>query len=56
MKLKNIWLELKKTNWPSGKQIVQLTIYTLVLCGIIAMLMVGLDLLFFNLRDWFLNL
>jgi preprotein translocase SecE subunit len=56
MKLKNIWLELKKTNWPSKKQLAQLTVYTLVLCGIIAMLMVGLDLLFFNIRDWFLNL
>jgi len=47
MKLKNIWSELKKTNWPSKKQIVQLTIYTLVLCGIITLFIVGLDLLFF---------
>ena len=56
MKLKNIWIELKKSKWPSKKEILQLTIYTLILCGIIASIMVGLDFIFFAIRDWFLNL
>jgi len=56
MKLKNIWIELKKTEWPSKKEIVQLTVYTIVFCAIIASIMVGLDLIFFTIRDWFLNL
>jgi len=56
MKLKNIWIELKKTEWPSKKEIVQLTVYTIIFCAIIASIMVGLDLIFFTIRDWFLNL
>jgi preprotein translocase SecE subunit len=55
MKLKNIVTELKSTKWPSRTEIVQLTIYTIVLCAIIAAIMVGLDLILFKLRDWFLN-
>lgn len=56
MRIKNIWLELKKSKWPSKKEILQLTVYTLILSGIIAIVMVGLDLVLFNIRDWFLNL
>jgi preprotein translocase subunit SecE len=55
MKLKNILTELKSSKWPTKVEIVQLTIYTLILCAIIAAIMVGLDLILFKLRDWFLN-
>jgi preprotein translocase SecE subunit len=55
MKIKDILLELKSSKWPSKKEIVFMTIYTLILCGIIATIMVGLDLILFELRDWFLN-
>lgn len=55
MKIKEILTELKNSKWPSKKDIVKLTIYTLILCGIITVIMLGLDLILFKLRDWFLN-
>lgn len=55
MKIRDIVTELKNSKWPSKKELLQLTIYTLILCGIIAAVMVGLDLILFKLRDWFLN-
>ena len=55
MKIKNIITELKNSKWPSKMEIVKMTIYTLILCGIIALVMVGLDLILFKVRDWFLN-
>jgi preprotein translocase SecE subunit len=54
--IKKIITELKKTVWPTGSQLINLTIYTLVLCGIIAVLVLVLDLAFFEIRDWFLNI
>jgi len=56
MKIRNIITELKNSKWPSKKEVVVLTIYTLVLCGIIALIMLGLDLLLYFVRDWFLAL
>ena len=53
--LKGIINELKKTEWPTGKELLNLTIYTIVLCGIIALAITGLDLVFFELRDWYIN-
>ncbi|MDD3474655.1 MAG: preprotein translocase subunit SecE [Candidatus Dojkabacteria bacterium] len=47
--------ELKKTEWPTGKELIGLTIYTLVLCGIIALAITGLDVVFFEIRDWYIN-
>ena len=55
MKLKNILTELKNSKWPSKMEVVQLTVYTVLLCAIIAAIMVGLDLILFKIRDWFLN-
>ncbi|NMC08790.1 preprotein translocase subunit SecE [Candidatus Microgenomates bacterium] len=54
--LKNIITELKETKWPSKKEILQMTVYTVILCGILAAIMVGLDLVLFEIRDWFLNI
>ncbi|MDD2578127.1 MAG: preprotein translocase subunit SecE [Candidatus Dojkabacteria bacterium] len=56
MKIRNIITELKNSKWPSKKEVAVLTIYTLVLCGIIALIMLGLDLLLYFVRDWFLAL
>jgi preprotein translocase SecE subunit len=52
---KNIIGELKKTKWPKWKQVGILTIYTLIVCGIITLLILGLDLVLYKIRDWFLN-
>jgi preprotein translocase SecE subunit len=53
--LKKIRTELKKTKWPTGKELVLLTIFTIVLCGIIALAITGLDIVFFEIRDWYIN-
>ncbi len=55
MNLKSIITELRNSKWPSKMEILKLTAYTLVLCGIIAVVMLGLDLILFKIRDWFLN-
>jgi preprotein translocase SecE subunit len=53
--IKQIINELKKTKWPTPKELIGLTIYTLVLCGIIALAITGLDVVFFEIRDWYIN-
>jgi preprotein translocase subunit SecE len=54
--IRNIIIELKQTNWPSIGRLLQLTGYTLLLCTVVAIMMLGLDLLFFELRDLILNI
>ena len=54
--LKKIIKELKETNWPSKNQLLRLTIYTLIVCGIIALIILGLDLLFIEIRNYILNI
>jgi len=53
--IKGIISELKKTKWPTGLELIKLTIYTTILCAIIALSSTGLDLIFFKIRDWYLN-
>jgi preprotein translocase SecE subunit len=53
--LKEIINELKKTKWPTGKELLVLTVYTVILCAIIALVITGLDIVFFALRDWYIN-
>jgi len=53
--IKGIINELKKTTWPTSKELIGLTIYTLILCGIIALAITGLDVVFFKVRDWYIN-
>ena len=53
--LKGIITELKKTKWPTGKELLVLTVYTIILCGIIAFAITGLDIVFLKLRDWYIN-
>jgi preprotein translocase SecE subunit len=53
--LKEIINELKQTKWPTGKELLVLTVYTVILCAIIALVITGLDIVFFALRDWYIN-
>ncbi|HCC67680.1 TPA: preprotein translocase subunit SecE [Patescibacteria group bacterium] len=53
--IKGIISELKKTKWPTGIELIKLTIYIVILCGIIALAITGLDLILFKIRDWYLN-
>ncbi|MGI6423412.1 MAG: preprotein translocase subunit SecE [Candidatus Dojkabacteria bacterium] len=53
--IRNIITELKQTEWPTISQLARLTIYTVVLCGIIALLILGIDMVFFWLRDLWLG-
>ncbi|MCD4756048.1 preprotein translocase subunit SecE [bacterium] len=53
--IKGIISELKKTKWPTGLELIKLSAYTAVLCAIIALFATGLDLIFFRIRDWYLN-
>jgi preprotein translocase SecE subunit len=53
--IKGILTELKKTKWPTGKELLVLTVYTVILCGIIAFAITGLDIVFLKARDWYIN-
>lgn len=47
----SIFGELKLVNWATPKQLFWLLIYTVLLCGIISAVMMGLDNFFGVLRD-----
>ena len=53
--IRNIINELKKTKWPTAIELLKLTIYVLILCGIIALAITGLDIVLLQIRDWYLN-
>ena len=53
---KEIIIELKNSKWPKGKEILTLSIYTLIVCVIIPLIILALDLGFYKLREIFLNL
>ena len=54
--LRNIRTELKNTQWPTKKEMLEMTLYVLVIAGILALMMLFLDLGFAKIRDWFLNI
>ncbi|HQA99176.1 MAG TPA: preprotein translocase subunit SecE [Candidatus Dojkabacteria bacterium] len=54
--LRSIRTELKNTQWPTKKEIVEMTLYVLIIGGILALTMLFLDLGFAKVRDWFLNI
>lgn len=54
--IKEVISEIKQSKWPTKKEMLMMTIYTLVFCGIITLVMVGLDLSLAKIRDWFLNM
>jgi preprotein translocase SecE subunit len=48
---KEILAELKATTWPSRNTLLNLVVYTLITCGIITMLILGLDIFLSRVRD-----
>lgn len=54
--IKEVISEIKQSKWPTKNEMLMMTIYTLVFCGIITLIMVGLDLSLAKIRDWFLNM
>ncbi len=53
--LKNIKNELKQTTWPTKAELVKTSMYTIVLCAIIALLLLVLDLFFHGTVNCFLE-
>lgn len=53
--IRKIINELKLTEWPTKKQLFNLTIYTIVFCGIIALIILGADLVYQWALTQFLN-
>ena len=51
----DIKTELKKTTWPTKADLVKTTIYVLVVCAIIALLILLLDLFFHGTVNCFLE-
>ncbi len=49
--VKDIFSELKQTTWLKPKQLGSLLVYTVIICGIIALFSFGLDFLFTELRN-----
>ena len=49
--IKEIYAELKLTTWSTPKKLFSLVIYSLVTCGIITVVILGLDLLFNAIRN-----
>jgi preprotein translocase subunit SecE len=54
--IKDTIQQLKLTKWLSTKELIGLVIYTIVLCGIIAMISTGLDLSYKKIFTDLLNI
>lgn len=48
--------ELMLMTWPTARQVGGLLLYTLIVCGIITLMILGLDQMFRRLSDILLNL
>ncbi len=48
--------ELKLTRWLTPRELLNLLIYTIILCGIIALIITGLDIVFRNIFNHLLNI
>ena len=48
--------ELKNVTWPTRRETAGLTAYVVVICAILALITLGLDLSFINIRDIILEL
>lgn len=53
--IKGIISELKQTTWLTPKKLVGLVAYTIVICGIIALIILGLDIGLARIRDIILS-
>ncbi len=52
--IKEVIAELKKTTWLTPKQWLNLVVYTVAVCGIIALLAFVLDAVFMDIRQMIL--
>lgn len=48
---KELIAELKAVTWPSAQGLASLVLYTLITCGIITLLILGLDIFLTRVRD-----
>lgn len=48
--------EMKQVTWPTPKEAASLTLFTIVTCAIISLVILGLDMIFIQLRDMFMSL
>ncbi len=48
--------EVKKVKWPTPKEMAGLVVFTIAVCGIIAVLMLGLDVFFIEVRNLLLDI
>jgi preprotein translocase SecE subunit len=48
--VEDVFGELKQTTWTKPRQLGSLLVYTIAICGIIALLAFGLDFIFTELR------
>lgn len=55
-RIKNVVAELRKVTWPTRRETFFLLVYTMILCGIVALIILGLDVVFFNIRETLLKL
>lgn len=49
--IKEVINELRQTTWPKPKALLSLLTYTIVICGIITLIIVGADYVLFELRS-----
>ena len=54
--IKDIIQELKQTRWLTKRELFNLLIYTILLCGIIALMITGLDLLYRQIFNHILSI
>lgn len=48
--------EMKRVKWPTPRELVNLVLFTVIACAIIAIIMLGLDVFFLNIQEILLNL
>lgn len=48
--------EIRAVTWPTRSELITLLTFTIVVCAILALMMLGLDVFFLELRDVLLNL
>ena len=48
--------EIKKVQWPTPKELAGLAVFTIIICAIIAVIVLGLDVFFLGIRDYLLDL
>jgi preprotein translocase subunit SecE len=50
--LKSAWLEAKKVNWPTQKEVVKYTLLVLAISAVLALFLGGVDFSFTRFLNW----